>query len=83
MTGHTLSLSPATAPFPFSALLLAVYLSVNVNFDPEVSSPVLTTPSGEQISQAEEITESLGKLLADGDSTKVRGRSLTDAEHSD
>lgn len=66
MTAYTLSISPASDPFPFAALALAAYTkdSVNVtsNFERTENGLVLTrTDDGTTIVEAEEVVRTLAK----------------------
>jgi hypothetical protein len=71
MAGYTLSLSPSTNPFPFSALVTAAYVAATINFDPEVANPILLA-DGKEITDIGDIVTTLGLQVAgSGDSTKV------------
>ncbi|KAG8899848.1 hypothetical protein FRB99_006405 [Tulasnella sp. 403] len=69
MSELTLSLSPATTPFPFTILVLASYVSANLNFDVEVKTPVLRTRDGE-VTDLEQIVATLSTTVGQGESTK-------------
>lgn len=71
MADYTIVLSAATAPFTFAALISAAYVSATITFDPETPSPLLKTPDGKELTEAEEIVATLGAHITQGDSTKV------------
>ena len=71
MSNYTLSLSPSTNPFPFSALVIASYVAATITFDLEVPQPTLKV-EGKDMTDAGEIITALGlNISGPGDSTKV------------
>ncbi|KAG8948872.1 hypothetical protein FRC04_009210 [Tulasnella sp. 424] len=69
MADLTLTLNPTTTPFPWAALITAYYVSANVKFDVEATTPTLQTKAS-TVTDLDAILNELSPLVAQGDSTK-------------